>query len=212
MVKWENDKNVYILGAALGALNTTISNEIIEAIRTDWRMFLSFFLFYLFQSFSLTISFFPSCLIHHSFPPSYPPPTTITHSAHSFTIRTPLMTMVTTASEQLGETPTLRAVKDQIKKLSTASSSSSTTTTAKKSGTGVKKPRATASAKGKGNAKGKGKGKKRVADDGESDDVEGGEKEGDEDEDEETMPVKKKQKKTGAVEKGVEDEDDDGEV
>jgi hypothetical protein len=38
MVKWENEKNVYILGAALGALGTTMSNEIIEAIRADWRM------------------------------------------------------------------------------------------------------------------------------------------------------------------------------
>jgi hypothetical protein len=37
MVKWENDKNAYILGAALGASNITISNEIAEAIRAGWR-------------------------------------------------------------------------------------------------------------------------------------------------------------------------------
>jgi hypothetical protein len=129
-----------------------------------------------------------------------------------------------TASEQLGETPTTRAVKDQLKKLSTAPSSSTTTTTAKKSATGagtgtntgasVKKARATA-AKGKGSAKGKGKGKgkKRAADDDDddNDDVEDGNKEGDEDEDEETMPAKKKQKIV-AVKKEIEDEDEDGEV
>jgi hypothetical protein len=50
MVKWEDDKNVYILGAALGALGTTISNEIIEAIRAEWRMFLSSYLLFLYPS------------------------------------------------------------------------------------------------------------------------------------------------------------------
>jgi hypothetical protein len=43
MVKWENDKNAYILGAALGASNVTISNEIAETIRAGWREFLIFF-------------------------------------------------------------------------------------------------------------------------------------------------------------------------
>jgi xanthine/uracil/vitamin C permease (AzgA family) len=42
MVKWENDKNAYILGAALGASNVTISNEIAETIRAGWRKFLIF--------------------------------------------------------------------------------------------------------------------------------------------------------------------------
>jgi hypothetical protein len=214
MVKWENDKNVYILGAALGALGTTISNEIIEAIRADWRMF--FFSFYplLYSSFTLPCSSPPHLISSHfiissgrssSLPlPPHPIP------SQSKKLQTNKRLRNHTASEQLGETPTLRAVRDQIKKLSTTSSSSTTTTATKKSGTGVKKPRAAASAKGKGNAKGKGK--KRAADDDDSDDAEKGDKEGDGDEDEEIMPAKKKQKKTAAVEKEVEDEDDDGEV
>jgi hypothetical protein len=214
MVKWENDKNVYILGAALGALGTTISNEIIEAIRADWRMF--FFSFYplLYSSFTLPCSSPPHLISSHfiissgrssSLPlPPHPIP------SQSKKLQTNNRLRNHTASEQLGETPTLRAVRDQIKKLSTTSSSSTTTTATKKSGTGVKKPRAAASAKGKGNAKGKGK--KRAADDDDSDDAEKGDKEGDGDEDEEIMPAKKKQKKTAAVEKEVEDEDDDGEV
>lgn len=49
MVKWENDKNVYILGAALAALNASITNEIAETVIAGWRKFLfsnpfSFFL------------------------------------------------------------------------------------------------------------------------------------------------------------------------
>jgi hypothetical protein len=195
MVKWENEKNVYILGAALGALGTTMSNEIIEAIRADWRMLSLHFLLLL----------HPFVVLFHLIPfrlcPIYTSPYRLMIHNH-------------TASEHLGETPTTRAVKDQLKKLSTAPSSSTITTTVKKSGAGagVKKARATA-AKGKGKGKGKGEGKKRAADDDDDDndsgDAEGGDKEGDEDEDEETMPVKKK--KTVAVKKKVEDEDD-GEV
>jgi hypothetical protein len=37
MVKWEDDKNVYILAAALAALNATITNEIAQSILNDWR-------------------------------------------------------------------------------------------------------------------------------------------------------------------------------
>jgi hypothetical protein len=110
----------------------------------------------------------------------------------------------------LGETPTLRAVKDQIKKLS-ISPSNATTTTVKKSG--VKKPKA-AAAKTKVNTKGKGK-KRALADD-DSDDAEDGNKEADEqgdeegDGDEEALPVQKKQKVV-AIKKEVED-DDEGEI
>jgi hypothetical protein len=57
MVKWENDKNAYILGAALGTSNVTISNEIAETIRAGWRKFLIFV-------FTLPSPFFPlSCLV-----------------------------------------------------------------------------------------------------------------------------------------------------
>lgn len=48
MVKWENDKNAYILGAALGALNASITNEIAESVIAGWRkfVFLPFLLFF----------------------------------------------------------------------------------------------------------------------------------------------------------------------
>lgn len=39
MVKWDNDKNAYILGAALGALNASITNEIAESVIASWRKF-----------------------------------------------------------------------------------------------------------------------------------------------------------------------------
>ena len=59
MVKWENDKNVYILGAALGALNASITNEIAESVTAGWRKFcVSLFLaFRLPCSFSLLFLF-----------------------------------------------------------------------------------------------------------------------------------------------------------
>jgi hypothetical protein len=89
MVKWENDKNVYILGAALGALGTTISSEVIQAIRADWRMLslplsspsyflvpfptLSHFNFVLSNTLFLSHSSPSLFLPHFSFPISYPP-------------------------------------------------------------------------------------------------------------------------------------------
>jgi hypothetical protein len=126
----------------------------------------------------------------------------------SLTIKNPTNITAPTAST-LGETPTLRAVKDQIKKLS-ISPSTSTTTTVKKSG--VKKPKA-AAAKTKVNTKASGKGKKRALSEDDSDDAQDGDKEGDEegDEDEETLPAKKKQK-VFVVKKEVEVEDDEGEI
>jgi hypothetical protein len=245
MVKWENDKNAYILGAALGASNVTISNEIAETIRAGWRKFLIFlftlpspFLSVLSRCICYTFSstllnpYFPchSMLSHFSLPSSSSIlsllllfiPSCLSLPYHSFsffvhmllllfsslTIKNPTNITAPTAST-LGETPTLRAVKDQIKKLS-ISPSTSTTTTVKKSG--VKKPKA-AAAKTKVNTKASGKGKKRALSEDDSDDAQDGDKEGDEegDEDEETLPAKKKQK-VFVVKKEVEVEDDEGEI
>ncbi|CAD0087556.1 unnamed protein product, partial [Aureobasidium vineae] len=137
MVKWENDKNVYILGAALEYLNPSIGNEVAEAVIAGWP-------------------------------------------------------------EILGETPTLRAVKDQIKKLSTTSSS-----------TGTKKPKAKTAAKSKGKGKAK-QAKKRTRNDeySEVNDGEAREEEEDDKEDDEQGPAKK-QKVVVKQEEG--DEDDEGE-
>lgn len=144
MVKWENDKNVYILGAALAALNASITNEIAETVIAGWP------------------------------------------------------------TSTLGEAPTLRAVKDQIKKLSSASASSAPIATAPAKKTGVKKLR---TVKGKGKAN---KGKKRTRDD---DDEEEGE------EDEEQVAddgseggLAKKQKVAVKQEEVDGDEDGDAEV
>lgn len=67
MVKWENDKNVYILGAALGALNASITNEIAENVIAGWRkccFSFSFSISYLLFSFSVLLfcSFFSRCV------------------------------------------------------------------------------------------------------------------------------------------------------
>ncbi|KAG9687767.1 hypothetical protein KCU95_g9327, partial [Aureobasidium melanogenum] len=140
MVKWENDKNVYILGAALAALNASITNEIAETVIAGWP------------------------------------------------------------TSTLGEAPTLRAVKDQIKKLSSASASAPTATAPAKK-TGVKKPRAV---KGKGKAN---KGKKRVRDD---DDEEEGEDEEQAEDDGDKGGLAKKQKI--AVKQEEVDGDEDGDA
>ncbi|KAH0343674.1 hypothetical protein KCU83_g8722, partial [Aureobasidium melanogenum] len=143
MVKWENDKNVYILGAALAALNASITNEIAESVIAGWP------------------------------------------------------------ASTLGEAPTLRAVKDQVKKLSSSSPAATTTTATKKSG--GKKARATAAAKGKGKGT---KGKKRVRDDESNDEGEGQDEEQGEDDGDEQGPAKKQKVFVKQEEvDGVEDEE-----
>ncbi|KAG9562201.1 STE3-domain-containing protein, partial [Aureobasidium melanogenum] len=143
MVKWENDKNVYILGAALAALNASITNEIAESVIAGWP------------------------------------------------------------ASTLGEAPTLRAVKDQVKKLSSSSPAATTTTATKKSG--GKKARATAAAKGKGKGT---KGKKRVRDDDSNDEGEGQDEEQGEDDGDEQGPAKKQKVFVKQEEvDGVEDEE-----
>ncbi|KAG9597881.1 STE3-domain-containing protein, partial [Aureobasidium melanogenum] len=147
MVKWENDKNVYILGAALAALNASITNEIAESVIAGWP------------------------------------------------------------TSTLGEAPTLRAVKDQVKKLSSSSPAATTTTATKKSG--GKKARAIAAAKGKGKGN---KSKKRVRDDESADETAGmeGKEEEQREDDADEQGAAKKQKVV--VKQEEVDGDDDEEV
>lgn len=64
MVKWENDKNVYILGAALAALNASITNEIAESVIAGWRKFsVPFFLLLLSRLVTFLFCFFLDSLL-----------------------------------------------------------------------------------------------------------------------------------------------------
>lgn len=68
MVKWENDKNVYILGAALAALNASITNEIAESVIAGWRKFSFSFLLLLLSRLdhNFFVFFFSSALCSFS--------------------------------------------------------------------------------------------------------------------------------------------------
>lgn len=213
MVKWENDKNAYILGAALGALNATITNEICEGVIAGWRKSCVFSLFcfpHLYASPTsvvlVTFLFFLSVLLLFSNQlttfarPSYscfPSPSLAKYFTDEFEFKT--------ATNTLGEAPTLRAVKDQIKKLSSSSTSATT-----KRANGVKKFRATAA---KGKDKGKGKSKKRTRDD--DNDSADEAKDGDEEQeqqgdgDEERSPTNAKKQKVVVKQEQVDGNEDE---
>jgi hypothetical protein len=203
MVKWENDKNVYILGAALAALNASITNEIAESVIAGWRKFSFSFLLLLLSRLDHNFCLlFPRSLLSF-FLLAY-----LTHLFKTLCFRGILL-IPTIATTTLGEAPTLRAVRDQIKKLSFSSSSATTTTTAataKKSR--GKKARASAAAKGKGKST---KGKKRVRDDDSNDEEQAEHEEQGEDDGDEEGPAKK-QKVVVKQEEVDGDDDADEEV
>lgn len=107
-----------------------------------------------------------------------------------------------TATSTLGGAPSPRALKDQVKKLSSTSTAlgpSSTTTAVKKSG-----PKAAAAAGKKGAAKGKKRGRQDDDDDDEEDDSSKASKD---DEGEKESPAKKIKKEIIEYEDGNDDED-----
>lgn len=139
MVKWEHALNAHILAAALAVSEVTATNEMAEAAQAAWSKYSH-----------LPVIFLP--IVFHFHPISLatiPSPSSFMHfyayPEHVF-LRLE-MELIRKSAPDLGEKPTVRAIRDQMRKLAAD-----------------KKPKAAGKASGTTRAATKAKGKKRALD------------------------------------------------